>query len=267
MQKVYLLEPAAASLTPVQISQRGYAHAIFTPDSQLLVINWSRPAEDHDRFQLTVRDRSGQLLANITWPAAAPFVFETLLAALTGGRLAVGSGAELAVWDLPNGRVLGRRTLCPARDHADGPKISLIAANRAGTKLACIAAHTTALRVYDAITLDVLGTIKADAGVTSLSDTLVWSVYGWALLGQRLLLGMNADKLLPEVHFVQQRPGSDCSKVALQLPVSKAPAFSPCGAFCCSFKDTRSTVMQVHDTRTGVLIASQKNPYPHLGMT
>ena len=246
MQEVFLLEPAAASIIPIYTSQHGYPQAVFTPNSHLHVINWALSVEDADRFQLTVRDRSGQLLANIDWPGTAPFVFETSLAILTGGKPAVGSEAELAVWDLPKGQQLGHRDLCPVQDRADGPPLGLVAANRAGTKLAYIAAHTTALRIHDAVNLDVLGTIKADAGVISLTDTLIWSVYGWALLKQRRPQ-VSMGGACVELRFLQQMPGSDSFRGVLQLQVFKAPAFSPCGAFCCLFDDTRSTVMRIHD--------------------
>ena len=174
---VYLLELSSLKFTLITTSDDAVHiwldQVVFAPgtsacgpDWQHLVLVWGMLPEpstcDYD-----VHNRLGQRVAGFEqqdWgdKGSAP-------AFAKAGRIAVASGSSLVVWDLMSGQHLGTRRH-PARasnllgppGNSDWERMGVVAANSMGSKLASVAAKACDIHLYDALTLEKIGCVRAD---------------------------------------------------------------------------------------------------------
>ena len=261
MQVAYWLDTASLAVQHITCSSdvETLEHLSFTRCGSLILALWHNFLEDNSRFE--VFECSGQRTAQFREPG-----FQRELAHAAGSRLAVAHSQDFSVWDLRSGQLIGARgPEPPAAQGPAGARVGLIAANKAGTRLAFSAQGSTAVYLYDAATLDAQGVIyPTGEGLLArlVSNQRQLCGLGWELGG--CLLCWEGPSWTRGCNYVRLRDGGeyeetlgqDCGKTPL-------PAVSPDGVFVCLYFSSTATI-GVHDTRSGQLLSTHAVDAPKL---
>ena len=206
-----------------------------------------------------VYDRYGELVCQFIDEKAYR---KPSLAFLPGNRIALAHRNSFAIWHLTPGHMLATITPQPSTAETNGfAAAGVVAADQTGSKLAFCSAAEPVLHVYNSTSLEELYRLEAAAdikfGAGSLYPDMVWTVYGW------LLVGISRDSQIGvPSHVVHvMRPsetdsGKVCQLMQRRLQPEQLPATSPDSAFLCVF-DNQSATLKVHDARTGRVVLSQ----------
>ena len=222
------------------------------------------PSWELIRIYIEVYCCSGQLLCSFQDPDlwADPSV-----AHLTGSRAAISSWTT---FDIENGILLS--TAGPGND-TDGSGASVIAANRACSKLIFCPGNSAALYVYNAVSLELMHTLLPEADCVSQILALACpDPFPGALLGVYGLLLMqdihHQDRVRHMEILQPEAGGGSYGVVSLSQNMGPeelaASSCSPCGAYICTVVKP-VLGFQVHDMRSGRLVLRCMIPPASMG--
>ena len=230
----------------------------FSHDSKLIVLC----TDDFGHTcQLSVYDCSGRCLAEFS---------ETLqnrqsAALCAQDRIAFVDGRCIRVRDLCSGRLLGSSVECRASGGFGGG--GQICTNKPATKLAFRIACLPQVHLFDALSLEQLGTLELAVNGVNIMRTFWAKLVFYGVFGLGLVLGdAGQDETGNSALIYRQMPGSRthirtayCGAVGGSRDAS--PALSPDGAFMCSFNYVYHAI-QVHDARTGLVMLNHAVDVP-----
>ena len=271
LQVLYLLELSTLEIKLITqtVDHMGMGAPSFSLDVQLILVPWDENVGLYTHFH--VHDRSGHCLSRFQMagmPELPPSDDASTCcshAHIQGGRAAFAQGHVFLVLDLCSGQVLGRRGLqAPVMED---PTVSaaggLVTVSKAGSRLAFCAHGSTAIHLYDALTLAPLGNVcpigpdtqayllGPQAGLCSIG----FCGGGWALRAyQSSTTPADGQALL--VSRIQQGSGELEVKLCFEARAAPYPVVSPSAAFVCTY-EACSAVLAVYDTRSGQEILTQ----------
>ena len=264
----YLLDITSMTLHFIQSRQirPGWSDVIlqFSHISKLVMaLSWTFGPADLVDAEISVHDHSGLHLSRFTISIPRGSCKDTCFDFSPGNR-AIALPHHICVWDLLTGQLLGSTAMLAIRACSEPCKASaILAANRAGCKLAFSGAESSALHLYDALTLEMLACLQP-AGASE------HEAYKWGATS--LHWGRNTSSWLfvrrwrdhGDVYVLQDTLGStnlSCNSLCVSSTFLCMPAVSPDLGRVCTVERAfmaSSATIRVHDVYSGALVLTHE---------
>ena len=217
--------------------------------------------------EISIYDCAGQAISHFQDTISTPsFDF------VQGSRLAIALPLGVRVWDMLTGQLLGSTAaLATSSGPTSSGKRAFVAANKTGCKLAFLNAHSPALHLYNALTLEALACLQPAGSmeyqaIEGATGGLVWGSSGrsWLLLQRPAADPWSAQSLV----IFKVAPGSTWLTLVLQRDATfqcNPACLSPDLSCVCThetiFKAAQLTI-NVHNLHSGALVLAHKVKLP-----
>ena len=273
LQVIYLLNLASSAslldpaLQPMQLAARTFSRMIgtFSPDNTSIAVSW-HPCFDERDQHFEVYNRQGQQLCELQ-TGGGRLKYGPDLAFTSIQTVAAAHQTGWKVWELSSGQLLESKELLSPPvykpSYPEGLAPAAIAASRCGSKLAVFALTTSALELFDAVTLQPL-TCVLPSGGQALGCSCRHMTMTWANSSTWLLLGTDGEigsALSWHLRVLTLQPGGKEYKQVFSDTCQRlqTPAISPDGLFVCTIgaETNKKVKVMVHSTQLGELILGQ----------